>query len=203
MAFDHMIRSRAATAFTLIELLVVTAIMLILVSMASLGLAQVMEGARMTQAGRSIVDEINLARQIAATRNVNVELRFMEQTRAGTNVFCGLQSGVRNKAGDGTFVPVTRLTLLPDGVALAPQASLSSLIGSLTKSTATNPAYRYVAVIIRPSGSLEPASGLSLNQPWFVTAVPETKLGVDIAALKNFVTVQIDPWTARPTAYRP
>ena len=205
MSTKHKISLRKPAAFSLVELLVVITIMLLLINFTSLGLNQVLKGMRIEQAGRLIMDEINLARQIAVARNLNVELRLIHKDRAGgTNgVFYCLQSGVRSKSGDGAFTPVSRLAQLPDGMAMATNATLSSLIGSQVKSTSTNPAYSYVAVIIRPTGNLEPAAGLPLNQPWFVTAVPENKLGAGVTAIDNFVTVQIDPWTARPTAYRP
>jgi len=194
-------------AFTLVELLVVIAIITILATIASVGMNQIMQGTRMEQAGRVVLDEINLARQIAAARNVNVELRFIEKSRDDTPssaaVFHGLQSGILNKTNAGQFSPVTRLTKLPGGVIMAPEVGLSSILGSLTKTNSSDPAYDFVSVVIRPTGALEPQSGLALNEPWFVTVVSETDAGAVASDLKNFITIQIDPWTARPTFYRP
>jgi len=190
-----------------VELLVVIAIIVILTSIASVGMNQILRSTRMEQAGRMILDEINLARQIAAARNLNVELRFMEKTReetpGGGLTFCGMQSGVMSKTNSSLFVPVTRLAKLPGGMIMAPEAALSSILGSLPKTNSINPSYNYVSIVIRPTGALEPQTGLALNQPWFVTAIAEQDAGKGAADLKNFVTIQIDPWTTRPTFYRP
>ena len=98
MATKHKISLRKPAAFSLVELLVVITIMLLLINFTSLGLNQVLKGMRIEQAGRLIMDEINLARQIAVARNLNVELRLIHKDRAGgTNgVFYCLQSGVRS-----------------------------------------------------------------------------------------------------------
>lgn len=199
-------RRQRSGGFSLLELLVVIAVLLILVSMASLGMNQILQSVRMERAGRMILEEIQVARQFAASRNLSVELRVIEKPRGnapGGPVFWCLQSGVRDKANTGNFTPVSRMAQLPAGVALAPEPGLSSIIGSLTPLISTHPAYRYIALVIRPTGALEPVSGLPLNQPWFMTAVPENKLGAPLADISDFVTVQIDPWTAQPTLYRP
>jgi len=190
----------------LLELLVVIAVVLILVSMASLGMNQILQSVRMEQAGRMILEEIQVARQFAVSRNLSVELRVIEMPRGnvpGAPVFWCLQSGMRDMANTGNFTTVGRMVQLPVGVALSPEPGLSSIIGSLPPLISTHPAYRYIALVIRPTGALEPVSGLPLNQPWFMTAVPENKLGAPLADISDFVTVQIDPWTARPTLYRP
>lgn len=167
---------------------------------------QVLQGNRMEEAGRMIVDEIQLARQIAAARNLMVELRFVERSVDGSPAnmaFRGLQSGVFNKTNSSEFIPLTRMALLPDGVIMSTNAQLSSILGALAKTTSSQFGYQYVSIAIRPTGMLEPQTGLALNQPWFVTAIPRSQSGKTIEEIDNFATVQVDPWTARPTLFRP
>ncbi len=187
------------SAFSLIELLVVMGVIILLMTSAAIGLNSILRSSRMDQAGRVLVDEINLARQIAAAQNVSVELQFLSQPRPGSasNQFWMLQAGIPDKTNaNAPLVPLRGKTLLPDGIALAPEGALSPILGAAGGNGTAS-------ITIRPNGILEPRAGLSFNTPWCVTLVPERKLGSAIADLDDFITVQIDPITARPTLYRP
>jgi len=189
-------------AFSLVEMLVVIALIAILCALI-VPASRVLEARRLDEAGRITFDEINLARQLAATRNLNVEIRFIQKKRnpADTATFHAVQRGLVGK--DGSFTPVTKVTPLPDGIVFAPQAGLSSMIGSLPKNQSASFGYDYTSVVIRPTGMIEPQSGLALNAPWFVTAVYQRDGAVAEDKIANFVTIQIDPWTSRSIVYRP
>lgn len=184
--------------FSLLELLMVVGIILVLFGMVTVGFNSILQSSRMEQAGRIVVDEINLARQTAMTKNRSVEIRFLREVRRdGTRaepVFWRMQVGVRGRTEDAEFEPLKGATQLPQGVALAPEGALSSLLAG-----GGGP----VSLVIRPTGVLESRSDLSLKDQWFVTLVPERGLGKSLGDLTDFATVQIDPVTARPSLFRP
>lgn len=186
--------------FSLVEMLVVLAVVAIMGAFAMLGLNSVLEGSRIEQAGRMILDEINLGRQTAVARNRNVEVRFIKKSRSGRpESFCGIQTGWI--ANDGTFHPSGPAVTLPEGILLSALPERSSLLAASEVKTNDAPVYRYVPLIMKPSGFVEPHSGITLRDPWFVTATRERDEAS--AEIKDFITVQIDPWTSRPTFYRP
>lgn len=191
----------ATSAFSLVELLVVIAIGIVLAGMATLGLNQMLQSSRLEQAGQIVMDEFHLARQLAVSRNGNVEIRFIETARNGVTAFQCIQSG--QTGDDGNFIPASRLTCLPEGIIFSARTELSSLIGDLPKKEHTSPGSRYTAFVIRPSGFIEPQPEIGLTAPWFVTILPEKDGEKNTERLTDFVTVQIDPWTSRPTMYRP
>jgi len=195
-------RLLAISAFTLLEMLVVISIIVILIALAVRGTGSVLDGRRMEEAGRIAMDEINLARQLAAARNLNVELRLIKKKRNTDSIatFHAIQRGIIAK--DGKFTPVTGITALPEGIVFAPEEDLSSMIDSLPQKN-SDAGYAYTAIVIRPTGMIEPQPGLDLNAPWFVTAIYERDSGKEEDKISNFVTIQIDPWTSRPVLYRP
>jgi len=190
------------TAFTLVEMLVVIAIIALLGTLGVIAFKQILESSRMELAGRIIVDEINLARQVAASRNRNTEVRFIKKARDGGDaVFYRVQTGWLDK--DGTFQPIAPEAKFPEGMILSPSAGRSSLIGLLSEKISTNPVYNYKALIIRPSGFIEPQNGIALDAPWFVTVLRARDEAKSDDGINDFITVQIDPWTSRSTIYRP
>lgn len=186
--------------FSLVELLMVITIVMVLFGMVAVGFNSILQSSRMEQAGRILVDEINLARQTAATQNRSTEIRFFREVRqdgsSGVPIFWRMQVGTRGKTEDAEFEPVKGMTQLPQGIALAPEGALSSILAAAGGDAE-------VSVVIRPTGILEPRAGLSLKDEWFVTLVPERQLGQGLGDLKDFITVQMDPITARPSLFRP
>jgi prepilin-type N-terminal cleavage/methylation domain-containing protein len=73
--------TRKSRAFSLLELLIVIAILAMLSSVTVAGFNSIVASSRMDLAGRIVVDEIALARQMAVSRNENVLLRFQKQPR--------------------------------------------------------------------------------------------------------------------------
>lgn len=198
----------ARGAFSLIELLVVLVIVSILSVFAMNGFNGVLNSSRMGLAGNTVLDEINFARQSASARNENVELRFIRRAREGTttNVYWQLQSGTLIVSNVVTnFVPIKSVASLPVGTALSANSTLSPLLALGAVQTNTSPSYQFVALTVRPTGEIEPTNTPPVNQlpQWCVTIVPERQLAQPFSEVPDFVTVQIDPLTARPRFFRP
>lgn len=192
---------RPQRAFTLAELLTVVALITLLIGFGTMAIGRMMAARRMEEAGRLIMDEFNRARQLAAGWNLRVEVRFVQASRhtGQPPTFHLLQTGSLNAAGE--FQPVHTPTRLPEGVILATEAALSPLIGAQTPVSSGSTAY--TTLVIRPGGMLEPRAGLPMDRPWFLTAIFDRESGSSPDALSNFATVQIDPWTARPSLHTP
>lgn len=192
----------------MIELLVVIAVAAILLTLTVTGFNNILGSSRMDQAGRMVVDEINLARQTAAARNENVELRFIRKPRtdgSASDVYWQVQAGVLSKTDSTVFSPLKAPSSLPTGVALETDSSLSPLLAAGSEVSSTSPAYNYRAMTFRPTGELEPVGSLQLNQlpAWSFTIVSERQLGQPLEEMSDFITVQLDPLTGRPRVYRP
>lgn len=196
-------------AFSLVELLVVIAIVAILSGIAINGFNSILNSSRMEQAGRTLIDEINLARQSAAARNENIELRFIRRGReAGSDagVYWQLQAGTLTVSNSATnFVPLKAAASLPVGTVLETNATLSPLLAAGVERSNASPSYKFVALTVRPTGEIEPLNTPPINQlpAWCVTIVPQRQLGQPFSQINDFVTVQIDPLTTRPRFYRP
>ncbi len=190
-----------AAAFSMAEMLTVIGLLVLLMMLSTLGLGRMMAARRLEEGGRLVLEELQRARQLAAGRNVRVEVRFEEAAREGGDppTFHRLRTGVIDRSG--VFTPVGALTRLPVGVVLASDTALSPIIAAQPPETSGTAAY--TAIVIRPNGMLEPRTGLSLAEPWFVTVVPERDRERPPGELVDFATLQIDPWTARATLHAP
>lgn len=200
--------SMRQNAFSLVELLVVMAISGILLALTVLGFNSLLTSSRMDQGGRLVVDEINLARQLAVTRNENVEIRFIRRNRAGetgASVYWQMQAGVVDKTNAAVFTPIKQAAQLPAGIVIETGTLLSPLLTQLPESNNIAPSYTYRSIVVRPTGEVEPAGTPPVNElsRWCFTLIPERQLGRPLGEIRDFVTVQIDPLTARPRPYRP
>lgn len=204
-----MASERVRSAFSLVELLFVVAIIVVLTGLSITGFNSILKSSRMDQAGRTLLDEINLARQLASARNQNVELRFIRRPRtdgSGADIYWQLQSGLLSVTDSSTnFSPLRSVASLPLGTALEPNVLLSPLLAQGQEKSHTNPDYKFVALTVRPTGEVELVNTPPVNAlpQWCLTIVPERHLGQPLSEIADFVTIQIDPLTSRPRSYRP
>ncbi len=181
------------SAFTLLELLVVMAIAVAMMVFFVGALSDVLRAGRITQAAQTIVDAINLARETAVARNNVVEVVFKKEARDGVADQAYFQRVLgRVVAKDGTKTEILCRHWLPEGTLISTVSGLSSMLDE----TLGEGIFR-----IRPNGELETVTGAGNH--WFVTVVAFGDKDRNASALRNFATIQINPFTARTFTHRP
>jgi uncharacterized protein (TIGR02596 family) len=181
-------------AFSLIELLVVVAIVAMLATLAAGAFSSVAQANKIRQAGETLLDGIESARQLAAVRGRTTELRILK--KSGDAHYSGLQVWFASPAE-----PAARRITLPESVVLIDDSSLSPWLANMSAGTVSigGAAMAYRAFKVRPSGAIEPAPS-DPNSLYLTVAAAQSPTGSTPA---NFATVQVNPNTARPLLYRP
>jgi len=211
--------SPAAAGFTLVELLVVLAIVGILVALGLPAFSRMVTASNLSAGGRSLVDQLNLARQTAMAKNSQVEFRLYKlpeaslPATAAPSQYRAFQSFVLTKGGTETNA-VARAAFLPKSIIFLSSPSASSL---LPENPATSPAlvsgeqtgarfngyqpsaYDYMVFHFNPDGSTD----LDPTANWYVSlAFEKAPLGAE-GVPTDFITVQIDPINGRVRSFRP
>jgi len=197
--------SRRYRSFSLVELLVVMGIISILMAVTIPAISSVVESNNMNRAGQQVADEINLAKQLSSSRNTTVELRLFKLSGASSG-FNQLQLGTNSSTG--LWVPLTRLSILPQKTAISENSTLSSAFSTNAPSIMTNAGptlnASYYPFEFRPTGIMTPV----LSIPNYCLAIvparyAATNYSTLTAPIKNYAIVQINPLTATPLVYRP
>lgn len=188
-------------AFSLIELLTVVAIMAILAVLAVPAMSSMMRASTLSRGGQVVGDMLSVARQEAVTRNRDVEVRFYYLTNEGVKGWRAMQLWKLEQTANGPATNTSsRVTLLPDGVVIAINDSLSPLVSDSPHSGTVNlAAYGstpYKSFRFRPNGATEIAVGDSN----FLTLVPSSDSTTRPA---NFYTLQVDSLTGKAKVIRP
>jgi uncharacterized protein (TIGR02596 family) len=202
-------RNSLRHGFSLVELLVVVAIISVLGLLAMQGLNSSLRASRLTAASDALTSVLLAARQQAIAANNDAEVRFYRYAAGGEPArFRAAQAFVYR--ADGSARAAGRLVKLPEGIAIAEDESLSSLLEpSREKSWSTEPkpslanvgtSYDTRVVRFRADGSTDLAP---FGTPWFVSVVAAGDADQAGALPANFATIQIDPVTGRLRTFRP
>jgi uncharacterized protein (TIGR02596 family) len=214
--------------FTLVEVLIVLALIAMLLFMIVPGLKDVFRGSKLTGTADQIMGDLNLARQTAIKESVPVEVRFYkfrnpdarnEERFAAYQCFRLAQD--LNTPSDYTTKRIAKpifekVKTISQGVALVEAEQWSTLVSDEEmkqdrervrglvpgeRDTEAN----YFSFIITPEG--ETNLDHSGAKQWYITLVTESdyQAAPDPAAMKpsNFITLQIDPYTANVRRYQP
>lgn len=191
------IAHRKFHGFSLIELLTVVAIIAILASLAIPAFQSIAMGSSLSRGGQILADQIVLARQLAVSRNSQVQVRLVRLTNEPAGYRAIQLAG--QEMNSTNIVALTRVTLLPEGVALAPGLS-PLLTNAATVTNGTLPGRGTFSGF-----RFKPAGGTDLpfdSTDAYLTVVQARDSGAS-ALPNNYCIIQIDPVTGRTKTYRP
>ncbi len=186
--------------FTLVEILVVMVIIALLFGLA-LGINSTgIESARLVGDAEKLVSQLSLGQQIAISENRPVEVRFFKfiaKDRPGDRPqYLAYQLWrIQNDGSDAE--PVDNPMRLNDGIVISAKTEYSSILALPSQDGEVNASEKaqYVAFQFLPSGETNlPPESTSGGKHWFVTFFfVQDELGSGVP--KDFVTVQVDPFT--------
>lgn len=216
-------------AFTLVEVLIVIALIAMLLFLTVPGLKDVMKGTKLTTAADQLVGDLNLARQTAIKESMPVEVRlykFFDPTsreqRFGAYQCFKLAQDL-NKPSDYTAERIAKpifekVKIIPQGVAIVESAQWSPLLteesmkkddnrervrGLIPGERDTEAEYRSFIISAEGETSLDRTGA----KQWYLTMVTEAEMqkAADPTALrpKDFIMLQVDPYTANVRRYQP
>ena len=177
-------------------MLVVIAIVSILMVLMVPPIAGLNRSYQLSRTAALIGDNLQFARQLAGTRNLPVVASFCKTADAsGVMRFNLIQLDLLQP--DGSRTPATKPVRFPAGMSIAEDANWSSLM-SLPDSTNTIQGQQVVCKQItnRPSGR----TSLTASSNWFLTVYPHD---VSPSPTNNFITIVLDPVTARVGIHQP
>jgi uncharacterized protein (TIGR02596 family) len=225
---NHLPGRLSARGFTLIELLTVLAIMGILAVATMPALQSLLQSNNVAQAGQTLSEQINLARQMAVAGNITVEVRLIQlpSTTAGYNaiqIYLWPDPELKQQeAQQGITLPpsLARMEVLPPGMTISQDiTNYSKLLASAVRNSMTVPTgtFYYVSFLIGPSGMVQIWNSQN-NPPGFAPATTMTTLYLTVMpasygntppapgapkAPVNYALVQLNPDTGTTQIYRP
>jgi len=215
--------------FTLIEVLIVLTLIAMLLFFTVPGLRDVLKGSKLTSAADQISGDLNLARQAAIKDGMPVEVRFYKFAGLGSSATeerfgayqCYRLAQDLNKPSDYTTERIPKavfekVKFIPQGVVLVDSGKWSPLVSEDSIKQGTErvrglvPGEReteasYFSFIISPEG--ETSLDHSGAKQWYLTFVNESEYqkapNPEALKPKNFITIQVDPYTAHTRRYQP
>lgn len=200
-------------AFSLVELLVVLAIISVLAALGGPAIGSLMLGSNLSRAGQILEAQLVQGRQEAVTYNHGIELIFFNLTGTARGWRAIQIWRVDQTATGTTTTPLTKVSIIPDGVIICPDATLSPLLNLLTTQdpstnptaitgTTTLPAFgtvQYVGFRFRANGATDSIIDTTHN---FVTLVNANNYVVGTQP-SNYYTLQVNPTNGKVTSFRP
>jgi len=189
------------SGFTLIELMMVMSIMVILMVLIAPAISSLLDTKNLTQGAQSLVDQINLARQMASSRNASVEVRLIKLTSISAKGYSAVQIWANDASGHNAVG--SNVIILPQGIVISEDAKASMALALLVTGTMPAGAGRtanapYKSFKIGPAGMVNPVIAMK-DFCWAVVPVRFA----DGDTPKNYVTIQLNPLIATPLVYRP
>lgn len=197
-------RRMAYGAFTMVELLAVLAILAILISLVVPSITSILAGTNLDQGGKTVLDQVSLARQLASSGNATVEVRLIK-TSASAQGYTAMQLWI---SGTGSSTsPSSKMVYLPQGVAISEDPGLSKMLSILpatsgTMSSGPSSGSSYQSFSIRPSGAFVPVVTGTNRANLYLTVVP-ARLATSGTLPANFAAIQVNPDTSSPLIFRP
>ncbi len=208
------------------ELLVVLAIIAILTAASTSAFQSVLQSSNLSQAGQTLTEEINLARQIASARNTTVEVRLIKLAQVQNPSATGYNAiqlfrpptPSETEAGATAMVALAQRVILPSSVVISQDSSNYSQLlfeAALNPTAMTVPggSASYAAFHIMPSGLVQVMNGIipiqsTTMSALYLSLVPaiygQTSTAPGSAgAPANYFLVQINPNTGTTSVYRP
>lgn len=207
----HGCRTRAG--MSLVEMLLVLVIISLLVALGSVSISSALRGSTLTRAGELIEAELAEGRQEAVASNHDVQVMFFNLT-GNANGWRGIQMWKVDQTVSGAVTtPLTKVYLIPDGVIISSDATLSPLLNLLiNQNVGTNPmaitgttvlpvygSVQYVGFRFRANGATDTIIDTSHNYLTLVNANGYTTGSTPA----NYFTLQINPINGKVTSYRP
>ena len=207
-----------SSAFSLVEVLVVMAVVAVLALISVPAFEQMLKGSRVTIAGRSVLDELSLARQTALSRSLPVEVRFYELSNEVTPSAAPVYRAMQCFVGDENLTPLGKTIFFPTGVMILKDGESAAMTKSsifLKPGPLSNPdavdgangipvpgytSYKFISFRFRSNGETDFNS--NSVRPFF-TLVSQADLHGGTALPPNFFTIQIDPANGRSRSFRP
>ncbi|MDR0534463.1 MAG: Verru_Chthon cassette protein D [Verrucomicrobiales bacterium] len=203
-------------AFTLIELLVVIGIIALLAAVSVPAFNRMVKAAALSNAGFSVTDQLNLARQTALSRNCSVQVRFYclpvsgNPSNSAPSDYRALQIFLDNGK---TLEPLGKPVYFPSQIIIAPNTLASSIMSTDISMPETTPGngdfpvgeygtnYRYRSFYFKSGGDTDLPD--SQDKLVFLTLINKTDKIVDNGMPSNYITIQIEASTGRVKSYRP
>ena len=211
-------RSTDRRALTLMELIVVVAIIMLLVALVTPAVVPLLRASNLTKASAMLVDELNLARQVALTQNRDVEVRFYRlgaKMDAADLQYRAFRSFLANGANPAASQPLSGVKYLPEPVIISDNPKISTLLdygGSgrtgLARAQETLPDVSspstYISFLFRSTGGTNLAPVDPPDGKWFLTLYLENAAKNPTTGLPdNYFTAQVEPVTGRVRTFRP